>query len=162
MVVTEANAVGTAWLRAGFLDEPDSVVTRELLKEYVAVRLSIVEDPAQFNDAMIRSGEIHNELWTIVEETVDQGNDSDAIALYIESINEVIDVHLLRLTAATRTLPAALIVMLYATMVLSFLMVGVASSSDGKRDMLAIALFADIASYGLGAGRRRISYYEGY
>jgi hypothetical protein len=28
--------------------------------------------------------------------------------------------------------------------------------------IIAIALFADIASYGLGAGRKRISYYEGY
>jgi hypothetical protein len=28
--------------------------------------------------------------------------------------------------------------------------------------VLAIAVFADIASYGLGAGRKRVSYYEGY
>jgi hypothetical protein len=38
MIVTEANAVGTAYLRAGFLDEPDRTSTRNLLREYVEVR----------------------------------------------------------------------------------------------------------------------------
>ena len=35
MVVTEANAVGTAYLRAGFLGEPDWASSRDLLREYV-------------------------------------------------------------------------------------------------------------------------------
>jgi hypothetical protein len=35
MVVTEANAVGTAYLRAGFLGEPDRTSSRDLLREYV-------------------------------------------------------------------------------------------------------------------------------
>ena len=39
MVVTDANAVGTAYLRAGFLAEPDQTTVRNLLREYVEVRL---------------------------------------------------------------------------------------------------------------------------
>lgn len=142
MVVTEANAVGTAWLRASFLDEPERVETRELLREYVEVRLAGAADPTQLDAMVTRSEEIHNELWAIVEEVVNRGNDSDIMALHVESINEVIDVHLLRLTAATLRLPTILGRMLYIATILSFLLVGLASSSDGKRDVLAIVLFA--------------------
>ncbi|MFN2243368.1 MAG: hypothetical protein ACK2U2_13845, partial [Anaerolineae bacterium] len=40
MVVTEANAVETAYLRSGFLDESDRDLSRDLLREYVEVRLA--------------------------------------------------------------------------------------------------------------------------
>ena len=143
MVVTEANAVGTAYLRAGFLDEPDLTSTRDLLREYVEVRLAAAADPeALLESAMTRSEEIHGQLWSIVEDNVRQGNESDIMAIFVESINEVIDVHSLRLAAFELRLPSVLGIVLYAATVLSFLLVGVASSSDGKRDPFAILLFS--------------------
>ena len=142
MVVTEANAVGTAYLRAGFLSEPDLSSSRNLLREYVEVRLAAASDPAQLESSIMRSEEIHGELWSIVEDNVRQGNESDIMAIFVESINEVIDVHSLRLAAVNLRLPRFLGIVLYAAIVLSFLLVGVASSSDGKRDTLAMVLFA--------------------
>jgi hypothetical protein len=141
MVVTEANAVGTAYLRAGFLDEPDLTTSRNLLREYVEVRLAAASDPAQFESAITRSEEIHGELWSIVEDNVRQGKESDVMALFVESINEVIDVHSLRLAAVNLRLPRLLGVVLFAATVLSFLLVGVSNSADGKRDFAAILLF---------------------
>jgi hypothetical protein len=141
MVVTEANAVGTAYLRAGFLDEPDLTTSRNLLREYVEVRLAAASDPAQFESAITRSEEIHGELWSIVEDNFRQGKESDVMALFVESINEVIDVHSLRLAAVNLRLPRLLGVVLFAATVLSFLLVGVANSADGKRDFAAILLF---------------------
>jgi hypothetical protein len=64
------------------------------------------------------------------------------MALFVDSINEVIDVHTLRLAAIDLRLPDVLGLVLYAATVLSFLLVGVSSSSDGKRDPLATLLFA--------------------
>ena len=142
MVVTEANAVGTAYLRAGFLDEPDLNSTRDLLREYVEVRLAAAADTTLYESATTRSEEIHGELWSIVEEQVRQGNESDIMALFVESVNEVIDVHSLRLTAATLRLPRLLGVVLYAATILSFLLVGVANSSDKERDQIALTIFA--------------------
>ena len=141
MVVTEANAVGTAYLRASFIGEPDLTTSRNLLREYVEVRLAAASDPAQFESAITRSEEIHGELWSIVEDNVRQGKESDVMALFVESINEVIDVHSLRLAAVNLRLPRLLGVVLFAATVLSFLLVGVANSSDGKRDFAAILLF---------------------
>jgi RsiW-degrading membrane proteinase PrsW (M82 family) len=142
MVVTEANAVGTAYLRAGFLDESDRDLSRDLLREYVQVRLAAAEDLSLREAATARSEEIHGDLWSIVEADVRQGRESDIIALYAESINDVIDVHSLRLAAIDLRLPETLWAVLYAATMLSFLLVGVANSADGKRDPLAILLFA--------------------
>jgi hypothetical protein len=142
MVVTEANAVGTAYLRAGFLGEPDRTSSRDLLREYVEVRLAAAADPAVLESAVTRSEEIHGELWSIVEDNVSKGQESDIMALFVDSINEVIDVHSLRLAAVDLRLPRLLGMVLYAATLLSFLLVGVASSADGKRDPVAILLFA--------------------
>lgn len=142
VVVTEANAIGTAYLRAGFLGEPDQTSSRDLLREYVEVRLAAASDPALFESAKTRSEEIHGQLWSIVEDNVRQGQESAIMALFVDSINEVIDVHLLRLAAINLRLPSQLGRVLYAASVLSFLLVGVASSADGKRDTVVILLFA--------------------
>jgi hypothetical protein len=143
MIVTEANAVGTAYLRAGFLGEPDQTLVRDLLREYVEVRLAAAADPERLFEATVtRSEEIQSELWSIVENNVRQGWESDIIGLFITSINEVIDVHSLRLAAVDLRLPRLLGVVSYAATLLSFLLVGVANSGDKKRDFLAILLFA--------------------
>jgi len=142
MVVTEANAIGTAWLRAGFLGEPDSASVRNLLREYVEIRLEAAADIEKLPAVVARSEEIHAELWAIIEGSVRQGNNSYIMAIVVESINDVIDVHSLRLAAATMRLPRVLGQILIAATILSFLLVGVASSVDRKRDTAAVVLFA--------------------
>lgn len=142
MVVTEANAIGTAYLRAGFLDETDRNTSRDLMREYVEVRLAAASDISLFDSARSRSEEIHNELWSIVENNVWDSQDSEMMALYVESINEMIDVHTLRLAAIELRLPRQLGIVLYAATLVSFLLVGVSSSENGKRNIVPIFLFA--------------------
>jgi len=142
MVVEEANAVGTAYLRAGFLGESDRDLSRNLLREYVEIRLAVAADESVLESTLTRSEEIHGELWSIVEDNVHQGQDSDIMALLVDSVNDVIDVHSLRLAAVALRLPELLWLVLYAATMLSFLLVGVSSGADGKRDPLAILLFA--------------------
>jgi hypothetical protein len=142
MVVTEANAVGTAYLRAGFLAEPDRTTSRDLLQEYLEVRLAAAADPALIESVTRRSEEIQVQLWAIAQDNVRQGNDSDIMGLFIESINEVINVHALRLMAANLRLPGLFGALLYAAALVSFLVVGIANSADGQRDVVTILLFA--------------------
>jgi hypothetical protein len=95
-----------------------------------------------FDSGLKRSEEIHSELWSIVEGKVSQGQESAIMALFVDSINEVIDVHSLRLAAFELRLPRLFGLVLYAATMLSFLLVGVSSSADGKRDPVSILLFA--------------------
>jgi hypothetical protein len=142
MVVAEANAVGTAYLRTSFLDDSAQTRTRNLLREYVEIRLAAASDQEQYLPARIRSEEIHGELWAIVEDTVSQRDESETIALFVEAVNEVIDVHTLRLTAVELRLPRLLGSLLYSAILLGFLLVGVANSANGKRDFVGMLLYA--------------------
>jgi hypothetical protein len=142
MVVTEANAIGTAWLRAGFLDEPDASSLRDLLREYTEVRLAAAADVTQLPATVARSEQIHRSIWGTIEANVRQGNDSAVMATLVESINAVVAAHSSRLAAATKRLPSVLGSMLICAIGVSFLLIGVASSADRKRDVAAIVLFA--------------------
>jgi hypothetical protein len=142
MVVEEANVIGTAWLRAGFLEEPDLSAVRPLLVEYTEIRIAAANDPSQLDTVVTRSEEIHNELWAIMEDNVRQGNESAIVGLTVDSINDLIDVHSERLFVANLRLPRILGILLLLATILSFLLVGVASSADRKRDTSAMILFA--------------------
>jgi hypothetical protein len=142
IVLTEANAISTAWLRAGFLAEPDLTSSRDLLREYTEMRLAAAADQTQLPAMIARSEEIHSELWSIMEENVSSGYKLDVMTLVIESINDVIDVHSEHLFVGTKRLPTVLTMVLLAATVLAFVSVGVASSVDRKRDPAAIMLFA--------------------
>lgn len=142
VVVEEANAIGTAWLRAGFYEEPDLSTTRTLLEEYVKIRLAAAADPTQLPAVITRSEQIHGELWAIVEDNVKGGNESATMSIVAESTNDVIDIHTLRVTAAHLRLPRALGIVLIVTTLLSFLLLGIADSADRRRDSAAITLFA--------------------
>lgn len=143
MVVAEANAIGVCYLRADFLNETDRDTTRDLLEEYVEVRIAATVDPTRNMEfATTRSEEIHGKLWSIVEDNVSQGQDSDIMGLFIESVNEVISIHRLRLTAAEMRLPRLLGLMFYAAALVSFLLMGLVDSSDDKRNPTATVLFA--------------------
>src|SRR6478736_4677494 len=43
LVLAEANAIGTAYLRAGYLPEPASSQARELLRQYVPLRVTVTD-----------------------------------------------------------------------------------------------------------------------
>ena len=142
MVITEANAIGVAWLRAGFLDETDSRLLRELLREYTEVRIAAANREIALPVALSRSEQIHGEMWIIIERNVEQGNESDIMVSLAEAVNDVIKTHSIRLTAGLKRLPSILGLVLIMSAILCFLLVGVASSADRKRDTPAILLFA--------------------
>jgi hypothetical protein len=142
LVAAEANAIGTSYLRAGFLDEPDKTAARELLHEYVDWRLVALEAEKR-DEAIQRSEAIHNQLWSVIEQQASEHPDSVMLGLYVDAVNEVIDVHSLRVVAnpSLRIPPLAWFVF-YGTTVLSFFLVGIASSADGQRNIIGILLFA--------------------
>jgi hypothetical protein len=142
MVVEEANAIGRAWLRAGLLEEPDLSAAQPLLREYTEIRIAAANDLSQYDAVVVRSEEIHDQLWTIMEESVRRGYDSDIMGMAISSVNDVIDGHSSRLFVANLRLPRILGFLLLLAAVLSFLMVGVASSNDRKRDTAAMLIFS--------------------
>ena len=138
LVLEEANAVGTAYFRAGYLPAPYPAESRDLLREYVDVRLEAME-PGQAEAAIARSEEIQLDLWRSAEDVVIATGGSDVYALYLESINGVIELHTQREIAAFYTrLGGSLLLALFELTVLGMFILGFGNSMDNKRSMIAL------------------------
>ncbi len=145
LVVKEANAIGTAYLRAEYLDEPFSTKSRELLREYVDMRLTAL-DRGKLEAAITRSEEIHQELWSQVV-TLAKTNPTPTTALYISSLNEVIDIHSERFNISLEVrVPPAILLGLYLEAVLSMILIGMQGSYVAKRTIIAPILMVLILS----------------
>jgi hypothetical protein len=139
LVLDEATTINTTYLRAGFLTEPYRSDARELLREYVPLRIApdTVEELAT---AMARSEEIHEDLWAIAQ-TIAIEDPSDITALFVESVNEVIDLHSYRVTAGVYArVPDTVIIFLLVLAGIGVGMVGFGSGLSGKRSAISATL----------------------
>jgi hypothetical protein len=124
VVLAEANAVGTTYLRAGYLPEPASREIRDLLREYVPQRI-VTNDLADIRARMARSVEIHAKIWSITEGLARATPDSDVLALFIASLNEMIDLHQTRVIAGLYArVPETILILLLLCAMLTLGMVG--------------------------------------
>jgi hypothetical protein len=120
VLLDEANAIGTTWLRTGFLQGPEVVDARRLLREYVDIRLAAAES-GEVEGAMKRSEEIHTELWAIATDAMNDEPRSVAAGLFAETLNETIDLHATRVQAALRTaIPSTIWYALYSISFFAF------------------------------------------
>lgn len=90
LVMDEANAIGTTYLRAGYLAEPAKSTVRQILREYTDQRLAI-PDGARRDEALRRSQELMGDLWAQAEALAISDPNSETIALFIETVNDTID-----------------------------------------------------------------------
>jgi len=120
VVLDESNAIGTAYLRADFLAEPQQRAVRGLLREYVDVRLAAAES-GDVEPAIKRSEEIHTLLWTQATASMSENPSSIAVGLFVQALNEVIDLHAKRLMIGVRSrIPPPIWIVLYSIAFFAF------------------------------------------
>ncbi len=144
LVLEETTALGTLYLRSGYLPEPASSDMQSLVYEYVPLRIA---NANRLEENIARSEEIQAEMWTIAEE-VARTDGSDVNALYIESLNEVIDVHTKRIVAGLYArVPPTILWLLVLGVVLSLGLVGYSAGLSGRRSpIIAVALVVSLGA----------------
>jgi hypothetical protein len=145
LVREEANAIRTAWLRSDFLPEPDRGEAAGLLREYVNRRLAAVQSNNldQVHNALIESVRIQRQLWDMAVVNARKDMNSDVAALYIESLNELSNLHALRVAVGLQArIPGAIWVVLYALVILGMIAVGYQTAIAGSRRTSAMLLLA--------------------
>jgi hypothetical protein len=135
LVVAESNAIGTMYLRAGYLPAPASAEIRELTREYVPLRIA-TSDMADVKAKIARSAELQTKLWDIAEDLARRAPESVTVAIFIESLNEMIDLHTNRVTAGVHArVPATVLLLLLLTSMLAMGMVGYNAGLSLKRSL---------------------------
>jgi hypothetical protein len=147
LVLKESNAVGTTYLRAGYLPAPYDVDIRNLLREYVPLQI-FTTDRETMETNLARSEEIQGEVWAQAEDLARQSSSSEMVALFIESLNETIDLHTERVNASIYArVPDTVLYILVLGGVLTVGMVGYNAGLSNKRSTVgAIILIVVLAA----------------
>jgi hypothetical protein len=141
VLLDEANAIGTTYLRAGMLPERGEEV-RRLLRDYVGVRLDAVRS-GDVAEGIRQSKTIQQQVWTEAETVAQKNPNSIVVGLFIQSLNETIDLHAKRVQAGVRSrIPGAIWVGLFAVAVLSLTAMGYLEGLSGTRRSLAVVAVA--------------------
>jgi hypothetical protein len=138
LVVEEANAIGTTYLRAAMLPEPHRTEVRKLLRDYVDVRLEAVE-PGKLSRGIAQSQELHSRLWDHATALGRENPSSIVVGLFVGSLNEVIDLHTKRLMlGAGNRIPVMIWAALYFLAIVGTAVIGYHSGLAGSGRSLAI------------------------
>lgn len=107
-IVHEANAIGTAFLRANLGSEPGRSELRRGLLDYAHTRLIYRELYGEaLREAVGRSLEVQARLWPAAERAL-QGDIPGALqASILHAVNEVLDTHAIRLSVIHDRIPGA-------------------------------------------------------
>ena len=144
-VLKEANAIGTAALRAGLLPAPHGVESVKLFRAYVQVRLGLatrVPTPAEFNAAIVRSNEIQSALWREAKLAMAVDNAMAPTGLYIQALNETFDNQENRLTAFRARVPTIVLIALYGIAIVGICFAGYAAGLERRSWRLPVYVMA--------------------
>lgn len=135
LVLTEANSIGTTYLRAGYLPAPYADDIRRLLREYAPLRVNAA-DPAVFEANLKKSTALQDRMWAKTEELARDQPSSQVLALFIESLNETIDVQESRVTAIVYArVPATVLLMLLLAVLVTIAIVGYSAGLAASRGL---------------------------
>jgi hypothetical protein len=135
LIVEEANAIGTAYLRADLLDEPHGGHMRKALAEYVRHRLDATKSLAAglSPDTAAQVNEFHTRLWNAARDGV--VDKPEATLAVLNPVNEVIDLHSTRVAAGRKHLPALVLGLLIGCSLLAIAVIGYGCGISGRRSL---------------------------
>ncbi len=139
--LNEANAIRTAYLRADMLPEPHRAEIRDLLRQYVNVRLEAIR-LKRIEAAIARSEELHGLLWSQAVAAREKTSSPIFAGYFVQSLNEVMDLHTRRVTIGSDfRIPNAIWFVLYLMMMLSVASIGFYSGLTKPNRPLVIPAF---------------------
>lgn len=133
ILVAEANAIGTAYLRADLLPEPSRGALKDELRSYLDARISLFDEiEADAVEAIDARLEAHNlAIWKFAAEAV-RARPEIANSV-LPPINDVIDLLATRNAAAMRHLPLEVLLLLIGSAAISMGVIGYGAGAAGKR-----------------------------
>lgn len=133
LIVREANAIGTAYLRADMLDEPYRSNLRTGLEQYARYRIAV--------SAHLRTGvapevlaqvrQQHDQIWKAASGGV-AARPASMVAV-LTPVNEVIDLHATRVATSRKHLPKLVLGLLLLSSTIALAAIGYGCGLSGRR-----------------------------
>jgi hypothetical protein len=145
LVMREANAIGTTWLRAEVLPARDAERFRGTLTQYTRERLQAYATPGDRDlyRRVLRDNEAQqHELWGIAVAALRERPDDLGRSLLMSTLNETIDVSAEQLTALTSHVPTPVIALTFLLACVSSIAVGLRLARSDAPPLTLTVLWA--------------------
>jgi hypothetical protein len=149
IVVKEANALGTAYLRADVIAEPQRSELKAALREYTADRVQMLSGERRdlIEPLLAKVGGLHERMWQAVMKAT-QGN-APLMQVVLPPINEVIDLHSAHLATARRHLPLPIMAAFLGATAISIGLIGFGNGRAGRRFSLLDSVYGVVLAVAL-------------
>ena len=143
-VVDDANAIGTTYLRAQTLAEPIRTRSLRRLVRYTdtSIRLSrSVPGSTAARQAVADGAKLQRELWGLAAQALAQSPVASAPRLYVETLNNMIDMQTVRVAALNNRVPGPVLAVevIFAAVALALLSFYLAILGRGVAPVLSAA-----------------------
>jgi hypothetical protein len=142
-VIDEANAIGTAFLRASLAPEPTRTELRKALLDYAKTRVVTVETAGttdQLRRTVAGTLEAQSKMWPLTEQMVKSKPAGPVEVSIVQSINEVIDMNTKRLAVSFDRLPGIVLLMLLFLACASLAITGFNAGRLGRMNRWGLTL----------------------
>jgi len=144
-ILQEANAIGTAFLRADLAAEPGRTLLRNRLLEYARTRVvshEMVKTREKLTQVVKHSLKAQAELWPATKKALEGDIPGPIQASIVTAINRVLDAHTKRLAAAYDKIPGAVMVLIMLVAAVSLATAGYTAGLRGNMSRLRMGAFA--------------------
>jgi hypothetical protein len=149
IIIKEANALGTAYLRADAIAEPQRGEVKAALREYTADRVKLLsgKERDQIAPLLAKVNGLHERMWKpAIKATQDN---APLMAVVLPPINEVIDLHSIHLGMARRHLPLPIMAMLLGAVAIGVGLLGFGNGRVGRRFSLLDSVYGFVLTIAL-------------
>jgi len=148
LIVEEANAIGTAYLRVDVLPAAAQPALREHFRRYVDARLEIfrkLPDMAAARRELATANGLRGEIWRLAIAGVQtEGAPPHAPVVLLPALNAMIDITTTQTMAAQMHPPVAVFVLLFTVALASALLAGYRMAASDSRSWLHMLCFASV------------------
>lgn len=146
LIVEEANAIGTAYLRLDLLPAGAQPAMRKEFRQYVEHRLKIFQNLSDVKAAKAESAratELQRKIWTqAVAASQSEGAAPSAPMLLLPTLNQMIDITTTRVMALQLHPPIIIFAMLFLVALASALLAGYSMAGGKDRKWIHVIGFA--------------------
>jgi hypothetical protein len=146
-VLQEANAIGTTWLRAQLLEEPNRAAMSGLLRVYVDARLKWSQ--ADDRDDLTATDAIQQNLWRQVGVAIRTDPSAQLSRGLMDAMNDSFDLASARVAMRQAHIPDRVLAILLLYAFLSAVMLGYILSANGRPHRIATAMLLALMTLAL-------------
>jgi len=150
LVIKEANAIGTAYLRLDLLPVEAQPALRALFRQYLDARLDMVQklpDIKASYAAIVQTNTLQGQIWPMAVKACQASGSVPATNLLMAALNEMFDIANLRATTSLVMHPPTVIFgMLFGLALMCSVLAGYATACASVRNWVHVVAFAAITA----------------